>query len=113
MNETKICKRCLRVWPLEEFHRHCYNRDYHANICKTCYKEEYVISRKIDLENIDPSLYQIPPLPSASYIKIMAASVLKKQTDPKDLKTILRIIGRTSILYEVYDQILKWRKPIT
>ena len=38
--ETKICKKCGRELPIEEFYKHKGHKDGHFNVCKECFSQQ-------------------------------------------------------------------------
>ena len=38
--ETKVCKKCGRELPIEEFYKNKGNKDGHENKCKECFKQQ-------------------------------------------------------------------------
>ena len=38
--ETKICKKCGRELPIEEFYKAKNNKDGHMNVCKECFVQQ-------------------------------------------------------------------------
>lgn len=54
--ETKVCKRCGRTLPIEEFYKHAQMADGHLSYCKDCTKKR--ISHKYMTDITDPEKHK-------------------------------------------------------